>query len=323
MPTQKRIIFLTYRGAELLDMSGPAGVFSTAGRLDPQARYQVITASSRGGLVPHSCETAIDTVRIDSLAITHRDTVLVLGGYTRSVAKAASDDTLIRALRHASQRAGRYGSICTGAFLLSAAGLLTGRQAATHWAAKQRLERANPDARVDGNRLYVTDGQLWTSAGVTTGIDMALAMLETDHGPALKAKVARQLVVYSHRPGNQSQFSDLLEAQSRSNAAFEGLVDWLSLHLSRAVKVNEMAERANMSPRSFQRKFTAAFGLSPARFHEQLRLDKARDLIEAGEQVKAVISKVGFQSPSAFRSAFKDRFGITPRHCAQMTGKPD
>lgn len=302
----------------MLDLSGPAGVFSTATRLDPKARYQVVTASPQGGPVVHSCGLRLETVPLKALDLAKNDTVLVLGGYAHSLGFAMGNTVIRQTLMRASEQCERYGSICTGAFILGAAGLLDNKAAATHWAAQRQLQERFGAARIDPDKLYVTDGRLWTSAGVTTGIDMALAILEQDHGPGLKAKVARQLVVYTHRPGHQSQFSDILEAQTRSSAMFTELIDWLAERLNQPIRVEEMADKAGMSVRSFQRRFTAAFGIPPGKFHEQLRLDRARDLIEAGDQIKSVTAKVGFLSSAAFRSAFKDRFGITPRLCAQM-----
>jgi len=313
MLERRRIIFLTYTGAELLDLTGPSAVFTTANRASGQRLYEIVVAARETGSVTHSCGITLATVSPGDLDIGPRDTVLVIGADTRPLIGAMADADLAQCLTRASIRAERFGSICTGVFILAATGLAAGRTVATHWSAAARLCKLFPDTIYDADRLYVNDGRLWTSAGVTTGIDMALSMLERDHGAALKAAVARQLVVYSHRPGHQSQFSDLLTAQAKENERFLGLTAWLRESTGKPISVEHMADRLGMSPRTFHRRFVGDFGQTPAKFFERIRLDAARGLLEAHMPVANVAHAVGFQSESAFRSAFKAQFGVTPR----------
>jgi transcriptional regulator GlxA family with amidase domain len=309
----RRIIFLTYPGAELLDLSGPASVFSTANRLLGQRAYETVVASAGGGEVAHSCGIELATVSLTDLGFCTTDTVLVIGADTGPLTAAMRCEVLRQTLQAASSTAERYGSICTGVFVLAATKMLSGKSVSTHWSATAQLTSLFPDIRCNVDALYSTDGNLWTSAGVTTGIDMALAMLEQDQGAPLKASVARQLVVYSHRPGHQSQFSDLLAAQAKEDEQFAGLITWLRSSTASPMSVEDMADHVGMSPRTFNRRFKACFGQSPGKFFETVRLDAARNLLEADMAVADVALQTGFRSESAFRTAFKASLGITPR----------
>ena len=317
----KRIIFLTFPGAELLDLSGPLAVFNTASRLNQSRSYTCIVGSAKGGLVSHSCGTRMDTQETARIRFRSSDTVLVAGAAKDRITQAINQGGLLRALTRAAQRVERYGSICTGSFLLGACGLLDGKRSTTHWAGLKTHQRLFNNTCVDEHSLYVSDGRLWTSAGVTTGIDMALAMVEEDCGGAVRSQVAKLLVVYSHRPGNQSQFSDILIAQTRENERFLGLVDWLNQRINQPPQVEEMASYVNMSSRTFSRQFKEAFGQSPGKFLERMRMDRARELVESGELTKVVATKVGFASEASFRSAFRQAFGVTPTHYLRMTNK--
>jgi transcriptional regulator GlxA family with amidase domain len=309
----RRIIFLTYSGAELLDLIGPSAVFSTANRISGKALYRIVVTSADGGEVVHSCGISIAALPVDEIYPGAADTVLVVGADSRPLVAAMASTALKKCLKTAVIRAERLGSICSGAFVLAAAGLLNGKTVATHWSATMQLSRLYPETNCNGDALYVNQGKLWTSAGVTTGIDMALAILQSDHGAGLKAAVARQLVVYSHRPGHQSQFSDLLAAQVKEDEQFAGLTTWLQQSTSTIISVERMADHVGMSPRTFHRRFVNSFGQTPAKFYEALRLNNAREFLEAGMSIANVACQVGFQSESAFRAAFKSHFGVTPR----------
>ena len=318
MTKTKRIIFITYDNAELLDLAGPISVFNAASLISPKPIYKCIVVSPNGGLVTHNSGVALDTRALSSIRYRHSDTVLVIGATRSALDQAIKSETILASLKRASLNAERYGSVCSGSFLLGAAGLLDGKRATSHWAANGQLQRTYPHVFVDAKALYVNDGKLWSSAGVTAGIDMALAMVESDHGILLKTEVAKQLVVYHHRPGNQSQFSDLLDTQARVGKHFTGLVTMLTNSIDRQVKVDEMAQLMNMGERSFYRKFASLFEISPAKFFERLRLDHARLLLESGGTVKSITPQTGFKSESAFRSAFKEAYGVTPRHYMEM-----
>ena len=245
------------------------------------------------------------------------DTLLVAGGSRGLRAMMARQD-VGRWLRKVAPRTRRYGSVCTGAFVLAAAGLLDGKRVATHWASCDRLAAGFPALTVDADLLYVVDGKVWTSAGVTTGIDMALALVEADLGAATANLIARHFVLYARRPGYQSQFSPLLQAQTAAEAPFAALIDWMQDNLDRPLDVPALAARAGLSERSFYRKFTEATGKTPAHFVESLRLDAARTLLAQGLPIKAIAGRVGLSSPARFGQAFERRFGMAPSLFREM-----
>lgn len=317
--SRSRLAIITYSGAELLDVTGPVSVFSTANQLAEKALYEIVLLSPSGGLSVHSGGIALDTLALAQFSADRHDTVLVVGAVRPVLLRAMQDQTMARALVAASQKAKRFGSVCSGAFVLGAAGLLDGQSATTHWAAQAELAERFPKASVAADTLYVQSGRLWTSAGVTAGIDMALAMVCADHGRELGTAVARNLVVYAHRPGNQSQFSAVMAAQSAGQARFAPLIDWVLENLGEPVRVEDMAQKVAMSPRSFYRKFTANYGVTPAKFVERLRLERARDLVAEGVPVKRVFMAVGFRSEAAFRQAFKSHFGVPPSVMAHLS----
>src|SRR5689334_11717104 len=212
----RRIVLVVYPGAQVLDVTGPAAVFAGANRGAGEALYEVEVVSSSGRPVPTGSGVTIESRGVDRVNPRGIDTLLVVGGDDRAVLGAIADEKLRKWVLAAVPGARRYGSVCSGTFVLAAYGLLDGRRVATHWEGCSRLAEWFPALTVDGDALYVIDGNVWTSAGVTTGIDMALAMVEKDAGAALAAEVARRLVVYARRPGHQTQFSPLLLAQSRS-----------------------------------------------------------------------------------------------------------
>ncbi len=314
----RRIISVVYPGFEWIGVAGPISVFSTANTLLERPAYELIVASATGGMVPCRAGLAVSSARFDELILGPRDTVLVTGGHTEELRSAMADHDVKAFMRTASTSVDRYGSVCTGTFVLAAAGLLNTKRCATHWEAVSQLEKFVPGALVDPEAIYVQDGNLWTSAGAMSGVDMALSMLELDYGSHHMGRVAKRLVLYSRRPGHQSQFSALLHAQSVRDGAFAPLLDWLGTRLDQTTKVRDMAARLAMSERTFYRRFTKSVGISPSKFLEMLRLDRAKDLLESGQSVKEVAPAVGFRSQAAFRAGFKSRFGTTPSHHAKM-----
>jgi transcriptional regulator GlxA family with amidase domain len=305
-----RVVLLAYPGAQVLDVSGPAAVFSGANRFAPSPRYEVVVASSRGGVIETGGSVSIDTRALVSLSPRSGDIVLVVGGDDRAVIAALGDDVLRRWVVRAARVASRWGSVCSGTFVLAECGLLDGKRVATHWDGTAALARRYPTIDVDAEALYVVDGRTWTSAGVTTGIDMALAMVEEDHGARVAADIAQRLVLYGRRPGFQSQFSPLLRAQSESDAPFVALVDWIQAHLDERLDVECLARRAKQSPRDFHRKFVRATGKTPARFVEDLRLEQARTLLAHSMNLKQIAADTGFGSAVRLSRAFERRFGI-------------
>ncbi|MGB0204382.1 MAG: GlxA family transcriptional regulator [Neptuniibacter sp.] len=319
MALVRRIFFITYPGAALLDFAGPSGVFSVVNELlEHEEAYDIHCLSSHGGLIKQNTGLPIYTEALTDIEFKPSDTVLVIGAPEQALNTAACDPVILDALRDADRICSRYGSICTGALVLSAAGLLDGRKSCTHWSSQKLLQRSAPLSTVDFDSLYTVDKNLWMSAGVTTGIDMALAMVEADYGRVIKSQVARHLLVYTHRAGHQAQFSDILLTQTRTDTKFARLIDWLNDNLKEPIKVEDMADFMNMSPRSFHRHFSQIFDQPPSQFLTHIRLDKAQKLLEAGESVELVAGKVGFKSVPAFRTAFRAYIGMTPSSYAGM-----
>lgn len=248
------------------------------------------------------------------------DILLVAGGDEEPLHRLASDRTVRKWVRQASAAATRYGSICTGVFLLADLGLVDGKRVATHWSACRELAAGYPRVQVDADALYVEDNHIWTSAGVTTGIDMCLAMVERDLGSAIANRIAARLVLYARRPGYQSQFSPVLKAQAKAGAPFGKLLDWIAANLKEPLDVPHLAERMAMSERSFHRKFTSAMGETPARFVELLRLDHVRQLLETDRSLKEIAAQTGFSGTTQLSRAFERRFGVTPQLFRETRG---
>ena len=236
MTKPHRVSILAYEGCQLLDVTGPAAVFGAANEASARPVYDLRIVSPDGGAVASNAGVAIESRRIGG----QPDTLLVAGGSLGLRTVMARQDVR-RWLCKAAPRAQRYGSVCTGAFVLAAAGLLDGKRVATHWASCERLADGFPALTVDADSLYVVDGKVWTSAGVTTGIDMALALVEADLGAATANLIARHFVLYARRPGYQSQFSPLLQAQTAAEAPFAQLIDWMQAHLDQPLDVLALA----------------------------------------------------------------------------------
>jgi transcriptional regulator GlxA family with amidase domain len=308
-----RIRILAYEGCQLLDVTGPAAVFGAANESLGRPVYDLKILSPDGGPVTTNSGVALVSQKIGG----QPDTLLVAGG-SKGLKGAMERSDLRRWLRKAAPGTKRLGSVCTGAFVLAAAGLLDGKRVATHWASCDRLARGFPALSVDPESLYVVDGKVWTSAGVTTGIDMALALVEADLGAAIANLIARHFVLYARRPGFQSQFSPLLGAQADADTPFAGLMEWMQGNLEAKLDVPMLAHRAGLTERSFYRKFVEATGKTPAHFVETLRLDAARMLLAKGLPLKTIATKVGLRSTARLSGAFERRFGMAPSLFRQM-----
>lgn len=311
------VAFIVYPGFELLDVSGPASVFNGANRaLQERGKpdfYKVVLASARGGGVESSSGVTLETRPIGDLQSGEARTILIAGAEREHLLPAVADPTLRAALPNLAEEAERFGSVCTGGFVLAALGLLDGRRVATHWDSCEPFAATFPRVEVDPDALYVIDGRLWTSAGVTTGIDMALAMIARDLDPSIAGEVAKRLVLYARRPGYQSQFSPVLSAQVKGGSPFAELIGWIQSNLDAPLDVPSLADRAGLTERTFHRKFAAATGQTPARFVETARLDAARMLLSRGLSLKSVAAQVGLFPPARLAEAFERRFGIAPR----------
>jgi len=312
-----QIAFIVYPGFELLDVSGPASVFNGANHaLKGQGKpafYAIMLASAEGGAVESSSGVAVETRPVAGLRPDEARTVLVAGAEREYLLPAVADAALRAALPQLAAKAERFGSVCTGGFLLAALGLLDGRRVATHWDSCEPLAKTFPAVTVDPDALYVVDGRLWTSAGVTTGIDMALAMVACDLDAGVAGEVAKRLVLYARRPGYQSQFSPVLTAQVKGDSPFADLIGWMQANLDAPLDVPSLAARAGLTERTFHRRFVAATGQTPGRFVEIARLDAARMLLTRGLPLKTVAAQVGLFPSARLAEAFERRFGVPPR----------
>lgn len=306
-----RVAILAFPRFQLLDVAGPADVFAEAARQlgNPRA-YQVQLIAGEEGWLKSSCGLRL---AVDATVATHRgriDTLLVAG--SPAIEDMASDTPLQDWLRRQSRTVRRYGSVCTGAFVLAATGLLDGKRVATHWNSTARLAAAYPAACVEADAIYVKDGKLFTSAGVTAGMDLALAMVEEDHGRELALRVARELVMFLKRPGGQSQFSAHLAAQTSEHSKVRDMQDHVLANLKGDLSVPALAARAGMSERSFARAFRSETGTTPAAFVDHARIDAARRLAEESDlPAKRLADAVGYANADGFRRAFARRLGVS------------
>lgn len=309
------VAILGFPDAQMLDITGPLEVFARTSRwlADTWRRppaYSIELVAARAG--PLRMSSGLELVAGRGFRdVEACDTLLVAGGVGWRA--AAEDAELLAWLRAMAGRVGRLGSICNGALLLAAAGLLDGRRAATHWAYCDRLAEMAPGCRVERDAIFVQDGALFTSAGVTTGMDLALEMVEQDHGKATAVAVAHELVIYRKRPGGQAQFSRFLEAEQRQDRLGE-LQLWILDHLDEDLPLDRLADAAGMSPRHFSRRFKAELGVTPAAYVARVRLEEARRRLEGGSHsLKEVARACGFADEQNLRRAFRHLVGVAPR----------
>jgi transcriptional regulator GlxA family with amidase domain len=319
----KRVILVVFAGADGLDIFGPAEVFAMACRRLGMPAYDVVIAALDGGSIALTSGPVVTARRLGSIRPQADDTVLVVGGADGALEEAASSKPLLDWLKRASRIVRRIGSICDGAFIVARAGILDGKRAATHWSSCDRLGRAYPQIDVDHEAIFVRDGRVWTSAGVTTGIDMALAMVEEDHGPRTADTVAAHLVVYARRPGFQSQFSEVLVAQSSASDPLGPLVAWLRANLRASLDVAKLARRAGMSVRSLHRHCVQALDTTPAKLVEKVRIEQARTLLATTSLgTKTIAARCGFGTPARMALVFERALGVGPRAYRTMFSSP-
>src|SRR5262245_21154194 len=312
-----RVLVVAFDGLQLLDLAGPVEVLRTATRLLGVPAYETVIATPHGRTV--RSESGVHLGADRSLADVARDgepfdTLVVVGGLgTRT---AVDDAAFVDDVRTVAARTPRVASVCSGAFVLGAAGLLDGYEATTHWASCEQLASRHPAITVTEDRIFVRDRDRYTSAGVTAGIDLFLAIVEEDHGRELSHEVAGWLVVFVQRPGGQSQFSAQLRATPAATPSIAELQRWLPDHLTGDTSVEALAARVDMSPRNFARVFRRETGTTPAAYVEALRVESARRLLEDSElTVQAVATAVGFRHPETLHRAFARRVGTPPvRH---------
>ena len=322
---------LAYEGIQSLDLTGPLEVFTGANAvLEARAAQHAGAAGASGSRAPRAalgyrvsvltrdgdpvrCSSGLRIAPDGDLAGTPSplDTLLIPGGSGHR--DAVADERLISWIAQAATAARRTVSVCTGAFLLARAGLLEGRRATTHWASAARLAREHPAVEVDADPIFIRDGSLWTSAGVTAGMDLALALVEEDHDRELALTIARHLVMFLRRPGSQSQFSATLGSQQPERAPLREIQRAVLEEPAGEHTVEAMAERVHMSPRHFARAFAAETGVTPARYVERVRLEAARRLLEdTAQPVAAVAARAGFPSAETMRRSFIRGLGVSP-----------
>jgi transcriptional regulator GlxA family with amidase domain len=306
---RRDIALLVFPGFQIQDLSGPLAAFEIAGNSLSGDPYRCHVVSASGGAVASSSGLEVITARIREDAY---DTFIVVGGTLPPTAAdiRSVSDPIIEA---ASGTTRRIASVCTGAFLLAWAGLLDGKRATTHWKYTARLQRQFPKIKVERDTIFTKDGRIWTSAGITAGIDLALAMIEEDLGPAVSRATARTLVVYHRRPGAQSQFSALNDMDPESDR-IRVVLTYMREHLGEALSAERLAAIACLSIRQFGRAFLAATGETPAKAVERLRVEAARPRVERGDEPIEVIARtVGFADPERMRRAFIRVIGHAPR----------
>ena len=302
----RKIGFLIFPDFQLLDVAGPLSAFEIAGRYVPGA-YSLKIMAAEPGLVMSSAGASMGAEALDE----DLDTLVVAGGIGAN--RAAKTPAIKAYIQAVANRARRTTSVCSGAYLLAEAGLLDGKRATTHWARSSELQKRYPKVRVEADRIFVREGPIWTSAGITAGIDLSLALIAEDLGEHVARETAQTLVVYHRRPGGQSQFSALIEMGGQGGR-FASMLDWMREHLDQPLTVDQLADHAAMSPRHFARAFAAETGMTPAKAVERLRLETARERVEASaDPIDRVAESVGFGDPERMRRAFLRAFGQPPQ----------
>ncbi|TVT81383.1 GlxA family transcriptional regulator [Pseudomonas sp. H3(2019)] len=318
----KTVHVLAFANVQLLDVTGPLQVFASANDMAAQRGlpppYAPTVIAGGGGAVMSSAGLAL---LAEPLPSESSDTLIIAGGW--GVYTAAEDAVLVDWVRQQAAVSRRVASVCTGAFLLAASGWLDGRRVVTHWTRCDQLAQKHPQLRVEPNPIFINDGPVWTSAGVTAGIDLALALVEADLGRGIALEVARQLVVFLKRPGGQSQFSVTLDLQQHGNR-FDELHAWIAENLSVDLGIPALALQAGMSERSFIRHYRVDTGQTPARAIELIRVETARRLLsDTGVPIKRIAVQCGFGSEETLRRSFLRAMGVTPQAYRERFSRED
>jgi transcriptional regulator GlxA family with amidase domain len=315
---RRKIILVAFQEAQLLDVAGPADVFNEANKFLGKTQYDISFVSSAGGRVVLSSGLPIETKKCASNQLGGLTTVILAGGNRSGLVRAIDDKPLQAWVQKAASVCERIASVCTGAFALAHWGLLDGQSVTTHWSAADALARSYGSLTVNANALYLQEGKFWTSGGVTAGIDMCLAMLESDHGRWLATRVAKQLALSTRRVGNQGQYSSELEQQA---GRYGPLIEWVLEHIAEPINIYALATQAGESERTFCRRFAKEIGVTPAAYIESLRIEKAKRLLEGGNSAKAVAKKSGFTSEQHLSRTFRRRLEMTPMEYARLNRK--
>ncbi len=311
--TPKHIVIVGYDNITSLDLAGPLEAFSSA--LVPDASGELkpgykVTIAALGGKNFHSESGLWMKASCFLGSLRHLDTLLIPGG--RGMRLSADGEKLAKWVGQREPRIRRIATVCTGIFGVAPTGLLDGRTVTTHWKYAAELAERFPALKVNSNPLYLRDGKFYTSAGITAGIDLALALIEEDYGPQVALAVARELVMFVKRPGGQEQYSEPLQFQVESSSRFADLAVWMVAHLKKDLSVEALARRVNLCPRQLTRRFKQEFKSTPAVFVQRLRLDEARKRLLGGGTLESIADSVGFADPDSFRRAFMQRYGVAP-----------
>jgi transcriptional regulator GlxA family with amidase domain len=314
LPTRKvtarhHVVILVFDQAQLLDVAGPADAFVLANDFHASSRYTVTCASVAGGCMHLSNGLTLDTRSTAKIKPSSVDTLIVAGAQREGLMSAMRDTKLKSWATKVAASCTRVSSVCVGSFALAQWGLLDHRKATSHWTAVKRLQSSFPHIYVDPSAIFVQDGKYWTAGGVTTGIDMALAMIEKDTSKLIAGQVASMLVMSARRLGNQAQYSSVLKAQS---GRYASLIDWIDTNLDQHLDVASLAAKANESERSFCRRFVAEVGQTPGAFVEDLRVNAAKRALQGGASAKATAKLSGFSSPEHLARVFRKRLDMSP-----------
>ena len=315
MPKPRKILMLAFEDAQILDITGPLQILGSANHGRAQPVYEIVLAARHKG--PFRTNTGLSLVAGSAYGRRHAslirdvDTLMVSGG--DGVDRARHDTSLIETIKAGARIARRVASVCSGTFLLAQAGLLEGRRATTHWSRVERLHQEFPAIALEPDAIFVKDGNIWTSAGVTAGMDLALALVREDLGDEVALAIARQHVIFLMRPGGQSQFSAHLAPEAYPKGKLASLLRWIPEHAGEGLDVAALAAKANMSERSFARNFVRETGETPARYIERTRIDAARRLLTASDlAVGTIAQRAGFGSEERMRRAFQRLLKTSP-----------
>jgi len=309
----KKMALICFEGFQTLDLIGPMEVFSLA-KVDKKPEYECILMSEHGGMITSSSGVVILTQKL--LSLEGFDSLIIVGG--DNIKKPEQQLNLVNYIQQQHTKVNRVISICTGVFLLARAGLLENKNITTHWSCLQQLKFLVPSAKVAEDAIYIKSDNIYTSAGISAGMDLALSIIEEDLGKNISMAIARELVIFYHRPGGQKQFSDLLQAQSLTNDKIKLACAYIHDNLAQVLNISLLAEHVNMSDRNFSRKFTEQLSLSPAKYIQKSRIDRAKLLLEQGQlSVNQIADKVGFNSVTVLSRLFKKHLCVTPNNYKQ------
>ncbi|GAA1342142.1 GlxA family transcriptional regulator [Saccharothrix algeriensis] len=321
MDTRRRVLIVAYDDAQILDIACPAGAFDIANRYGATPAYAIELGTLGRRAARSSAGVVVGAARGLESVTGRLDTVIVAGGI--GFERAAADARLLAQVRRLAKRSRRVASVCTGTYVLAAAGLLDDRRVTTHWGYGEQLAARHPAVAVDVGPLYIRDGDVYTSAGVTSALDLTLSLIEDDHGPTLARAVARELVSYLHRPADQAQISVFLAAPPPGDRLVRDLAGYIAGHLAEDLSPAALAARAGVSPRHLTRLFGAHLGTTPARAVRAARAEAAVHLVRSSElSLAAIARRCGFRSPQTLRQAFLDHYGVAGDTIRRMPDMP-